>query len=286
MNQHFSFTNRPPITIVIPFYNRSVFIQDTLTSVMSEVSKADEIIIVNDGSSKDELKKLESVLENVPLHDLRLISHASNRGGGAARNTGVRNSKYEWIFNLDSDNLMSAGLLDSLVHSAQENGLDVASPQSLWFFRENTTKVTHKWEFVVRPITLTDHLVSPYVPSASGNYLFNVHSFNKVGGFPEYARALDSWGFGLRLVSSGALMQAVPGTFYFHRFGHESYYIRSSKDSELLNLHATSLVLEYAHLLDPYVLKRLLRSRKRGDWFSKVNQNPFRINSQPSGKKL
>ena len=52
---------------------------------------------------------------------IRLIRHEQNRGGGAARNTGVRASVNEWIFNLDADNVIHGDLIHRLLDFSKIN---------------------------------------------------------------------------------------------------------------------------------------------------------------------
>ena len=212
-----------------------------------------------------------------------MIRHSENRGGAAARNTGVRESRNKWIFNLDADNLIHEDLPHQLLDFALSNEVDVACPSTIHFFKSNFTEITHDWVFAGSQITFLDHLRSPYVPSASGNYLFSHSAFEKAGGFPEFAGGLDAWGFGLRMVATGSSMKICPSTSYFHRYGHESYYVRESKRADKQSLIATSLVLEYPDLITPRITRKLLSRKHKFTWFSELGDNPFRIKSLPAG---
>jgi GT2 family glycosyltransferase len=216
---------------------------------------------------------------------IRLIRHEQNRGGGAARNTGVRASINEWVFNLDADNVIHGDLIHRLLDFAVTNEIDVACPSTIHFFKGDISEISHDWAFEDRDITFLDHLSSPYVPSASGNYLFSRAAFERAGGFPEFA-FLDTWGFGLRMVATGSRMRICPSTSYFHRFGHESYYVRESRRVARQSLIATSLVLEFPDLSSPRIIRKLLSRRHRFSWFSKIQKNPFKIRNQASGRVI
>jgi GT2 family glycosyltransferase len=163
---------------------------------------------------------------------------------------------------------------------------DVACPSTIHYFNRDISDLSHDWTFEDRDITFLDHLRSPYVPSASGNYLFSRAAFEKAGGFPEFAGGLDTWGFGLRMVATGSRMRICPSTSYFHRFGHESYYVRESRHVARQSLIATSLVLEFPDLSSPRTVRKLLSRRHRFSWFSKIQKNPFRIRNQASGRVI
>ena len=271
------------ISVVIPYFNGSAFIREAILSVFGSLSSNDEMIVVDDGSEEAEFNYLVEFLNELNTPLIRLIKHESNRGGGAARNSGVRNSTKDWIFNLDADNVLPSGLIHQLLEFAISEGVDVACPATIHFFKKDLSQITHDWIFADRQIEFLDHLSSPYVPSASGNYLFSKAAYEKAGGFPEFG-FLDAWGFGLRMVATDSKMRPCPSTFYFHRFGHESYYIRGSKNIRELSLWATSLVLENSDILDAKLIHTLMNRRNRFKWFSLLQNNPFRIKSSPSGE--
>ena len=271
------------ISVIIPYFNGSAFIREAILSVFGSLSSSDEMIVIDDGSEDSESNYLIELLKELNSPQIRLIKHKSNRGGGAARNSGVRNSTKDWIFNLDADNVLPSGLIHQLLEFAVTQNVDVACPASIRFFKNNTAEITHDWVFTERQIEFLDHLSSPYVPSASGNYLFSKAAYENAGGFPEFG-FLDTWGFGLRMVAAESKMRACPSTFYFHRFGHESYYIRGSKNARDTSLWATSLVLENSEKLDSKLIRSLLRRKNRFDWYTRLQNNPFRIKNSPSGE--
>lgn len=257
-----------------------------MTSACDSILHEDDIIIVDDGSDEDEYEYLRKTVEGIGHPGIRLIRHDINRGGAAARNSGVRESRKNWIFNLDADNVIDEDLVHKLRDFALSNEVDVACPSTIHFFRGEITDVTHDWVFVERDLTFLDHLRSPYVPSSSGNYLFSRTAFERAGGFPEFAGGLDAWGFGLRMVATGSRMKICPATSYFHRFGHDSYYVRESRRADKQSLVATSLILEFSDLTSPRIIRKLLSHKHRVSWYSKLQANPFRIKGLATGKVI
>lgn len=169
---------------------------------------------------------------------------------------------------------------------AGQGTYDIVVPQTINCFSTDSSSPTHSWIFPIRQVSFSDHLRSPYVPSGSGNYLFSKSIFSRVGGFPEYAGALDAWGFGLRMVGSGSVMMPCAGASYLHRYGHFSYYVRESKKTKQQSLIATSLVLEYSHLIPPGKAKKIFSRKHRYSWFSQLANNPLNIPGQDFGSVL
>lgn len=91
--------SNPEVSVIIPTYNRAASIGDSVTSVLNQTFQDFEIIIVNDGST-DETEKSVSEFSDTRI---KLISHESNKGAAAARNTGIIASQGNLIAFLDSD---------------------------------------------------------------------------------------------------------------------------------------------------------------------------------------
>ncbi|MEJ2053175.1 MAG: glycosyltransferase family A protein [Calditrichaceae bacterium] len=85
------------ISVIIPVFNRPQLIKRAIDSVLNQSRKADEIIVVNDGSTDNTKEVITEYKNAVCLID------QENMGVSAARNTGIRSAKYEWLAFLDSD---------------------------------------------------------------------------------------------------------------------------------------------------------------------------------------
>lgn len=102
------------LTIVVPAFNAESTLAETLRSILrANVRPEHEVIIVDDGS-EDDTAAIASRFVSGQAH-WRLVRHEQNRGGGAARNTGVRNSSGEYLVVLDSDDLLATGQLEKLL---------------------------------------------------------------------------------------------------------------------------------------------------------------------------
>ena len=89
----------PKVSIVIPTYNRADFLPKAVQSVLNQTYGDWEMVIVDDGS----IDKTEEIVKGYKEARIRYILHKSNLGLSAARNTGIKNSRGEYIAFLDSD---------------------------------------------------------------------------------------------------------------------------------------------------------------------------------------
>lgn len=107
----------PCFSIVIPTFNRSTSVLNTLQSCFSQTNSDFEVIIVDDGSTDD----TQAVLATI--EDPRLVVvHQLNAGPAAARNHGMRVAKGDYIAFLDSDDSWYPGFLDAASTMIEEQG--------------------------------------------------------------------------------------------------------------------------------------------------------------------
>lgn len=103
----------PQVTVVVPNYNDSAYIHDTLRSVQQQTFTDFECIIVDDASTDDSV----SIVEAFARDDDRfvLVRHQANGGLSASRNTGLRLAAAPMVAFLDSDDLFLANNLHERV---------------------------------------------------------------------------------------------------------------------------------------------------------------------------
>jgi glycosyltransferase involved in cell wall biosynthesis len=87
------------ISVVIPAYNGSRFIAETLESVFAQTLQPDEVLVIDDGSTDDTVAIVESFAPRVR------VFRRSNQRQSAARNFGVQQATSEWIAFIDHDDL-------------------------------------------------------------------------------------------------------------------------------------------------------------------------------------
>ena len=95
-------------SIVIPAYNVSQYLPGCLDSVLKNDLSDAEVLLIDDGATDDTGAICDDYAARFP-NIIRAI-HQPNGGLGAARNTGIRAAKGEWLLFLDSD--------DKITHDA------------------------------------------------------------------------------------------------------------------------------------------------------------------------
>lgn len=130
----------PLVSIIIPVYGVEKYIRRCAVSVFQQTYYNLDIIFVDDCSPDNSISVLIKVAEEYPERksQMRVISHACNRGLSAARNTGVEAAKGEYIYFLDSDDAITKDCIDTLVKHALLGDFDfvVGNVETIGFKNE------------------------------------------------------------------------------------------------------------------------------------------------------
>ncbi|MEM9346355.1 MAG: glycosyltransferase [Planctomycetota bacterium] len=271
-----------PISFFSPCYNCNAWIEQTAKSVLEgNLAPGDEYLLVNDGSTDDTAAKLGALADASPC--VRVVHHSTNLGGGAARNTAASNTRNRLLFCLDSDNRLPASLADTFRRHLLCSDAEVLVPQTIRFFRDDQAAEdqphlteSHTADYPPGRAGFANYLGhnGAHAPASGGNLLFTRDAYDRASGFPNDAGALDAWGFGLRLAGTDAAIDVVPGTFYWHRCGHDSYWTRHRREGTM-GLAATELIKPFLHRVHPKDRHYMLGTG-REQWYFERGKRQFR----------
>ncbi len=112
------------VSIIIPIYNVSLYVEKCLDSVLMQDYDNIEVIIVDDCGTDDSMQIVRNFISNNNLDKFRIVSHTHNRGLSAARNTGLQEANGDYVYFLDSDDSINSDTISSLVAPLRENKYD------------------------------------------------------------------------------------------------------------------------------------------------------------------
>jgi len=101
----------PTVSVVISAYNRPKHLKRAIGSVLNQRFEDFELIVVDDGSTND----IRVVVEGFDDPRVRYLAHRTNKGGSAARNTGIEASQGKYVAFLDDDDEWHPHKLDRQV---------------------------------------------------------------------------------------------------------------------------------------------------------------------------
>lgn len=194
----------PTLSVVIPLYNGADFIEEALRSVLAQTLPADEIIVVDDGSTDNGAEKIGLMIKD---HRLRLVKQV-NSGQSVARNTGVDHAHGDLIAFLDQDDVWYPNHLEELVRPFLETrGSELGWAYSdLDEINEMGEVITHGYLGTLGSAHPKRDLTSCLkedmfvLPSAS---LVSRRALKSVGGFDERLSGYEDDDLFLRLFLAG-----------------------------------------------------------------------------------
>ena len=110
------------MSVIMPVYNSAEYLDQTLLSVLGTYAKDVELIAVDDGSTDDSLLILKRYQKD---YSNLLVFSQSNSGPSAARNLGLSYAQGEFVFFLDSDDLLEISVLRRMCEKANQKSADL-----------------------------------------------------------------------------------------------------------------------------------------------------------------
>lgn len=207
---------KPGITVIIPTFNRQQLLKRAIESVLNQTVKADQIIVVDDGSTDgtpEMCRRFSGSIEYV---------RQSNAGVAEARNHGIRLARHAWIAFLDSDDYWMPAHLQSVTAAIEATG-----GQARFYFSNvylvNGTQNTTLWSqiglkfdgpFLQLPDG-ADWMLSNRQPASIQSSVFNSAVLKASGGFDRRTVPMEDTELFCRLGIGGCVcaVNAI-GCFY------------------------------------------------------------------------
>lgn len=115
------------VTIGIPVFRVEQFIRRTMESVLSQTYDNIEFLIIDDASDDDSLEILQSIQATHPRgHSIRILSHEHNQGVSETRNQIIDEAKGDYLYFVDSDDVIDKDTISLLMSQIEEYNLDIA----------------------------------------------------------------------------------------------------------------------------------------------------------------
>ncbi|MEL7669954.1 glycosyltransferase family 2 protein [Methanobacterium sp.] len=184
----------PLVSVIIPTYNRAYLIKRSIKSVLNQTYQNFEIIIVDDGSIDNTKEIIESFNEN----RIKYIKHKQNKGAAAARNTGIKCSKADFIAFQDSDDEWLPEKLEKEIGAFGNSTVNVGVVYSgLWYIKNNEKRYVPHLQITKKEGNVHNELLAGNF--VSGLTVIRKTCFEKVGLFNESLQSLEDWELYIRI---------------------------------------------------------------------------------------
>ena len=144
------------LSIIIPIYNSSRYLQPCLQSIANQSYQDIEVLLINDGSTDDSLDICNQFVQRDPRFK---IFTKSNGGVSSARNFGITKITGEWVLFVDSDDLLFTDSIETLYNGALQNNIDMVmcgyeeydqNDKLCYFIKERTTEILTKEQGIMQ----------------------------------------------------------------------------------------------------------------------------------------
>ena len=117
------------VSILVPVYGVEKFIRQCAESLFSQSYTNLEFVFVDDCTPDNSIAVLQEVLRDYPArkNQVQIVRHQTNRGLGAGRKTALAASTGDFVLNVDSDDYLLPGAVETLVRVQQETQADVVT---------------------------------------------------------------------------------------------------------------------------------------------------------------
>lgn len=186
----------PKVSVVIPTYNRAHLVGRAIGSVLDQTYQDFELIIVDDGSTDN----TEEVVKRFDDKRIKYIKHAKNKGGSAARNTGIKEAKGEYVAFLDSDDEWLPEKLKAEINIL-ENGKKFIICSTGYNFIDQRNKIISyskiKSKVISQKVVLSAKCIT------TNDFTAIKEKVIEVNGFDEKLPARQDWDLWIRITSLG-----------------------------------------------------------------------------------
>lgn len=189
------------ISIIIPTYKRSDMLQNAIHSVLNQSYDNIEIIIVddNDPNSEDRMKTEICMQKYISNKNIKYIKHTQNKGGCAARNTGIKNSEGKYISFLDDDDYWDKEFLSKLVTLFSYTSKDTGAVYCNYYIGMHERIFYSKKEQIFYSGNVFNKLLSGWCPASTSFFLIKRECFESVGLFDEELKSFQDYDMWLRI---------------------------------------------------------------------------------------
>jgi len=181
----------PTVSVVIPVFNRPAALRRAIDSVLGQTFQDFEILVIDDGSTDHTAASVAEVTDP----RIRLLRHERNRGGSAARNSGIRASSAPYVAFLDSDDAWLPTKLQrqlEVFERSKNEHLALVYTGAEWVFPDGRVR----WHIPSRELDLTRALLTENVVGETSVGMVRRNALEAIGGFDESlpsCQDMDLW---------------------------------------------------------------------------------------------
>ena len=186
--------SKPLISIIMPTFNRAHILGRSINSVINQTYHDWELLLVDDASSDNTSEIILSYNDN----RIKYYTHSRNMGGNAARNTGLRHARGNYIAFLDSDDEWMPTKLERQLAIIDDRESEAGVIYTGFSYINGNNQVIKKFVPKVNGNIRPDIFHKNYIGTLS-TLLALKECFRECGGFDETLPSCQDWDLYIRI---------------------------------------------------------------------------------------
>lgn len=221
----------PVVSIIVPVYNRSTLIAETLESILAQSFKEWECIIVDDGSQDGSWGVMKNYSAKDPRFKVYKRPENWDKGAPSCRNFGFSKALGEYIQFFDSDDIMLPNMLKEKVEFFRNNAQNDFVVSKMAEFHEEMNWVTPKYQMKsANPII--DFLKYKIYFLTPGPLFKTSFLIQKGKLFDSKLKKNQEWEYYARLLLTGCQYEVIDSVHCLRRMHDESIKSRFKSSNE------------------------------------------------------
>lgn len=206
------------ISVIIPTYNVSKTIDETLESIVNQTLKPDKIIIVDDKSTDDSWNKL-SAWQKKHSDLIEIYQNKKNSGAAVTRNNCLSHVKTKYVAPIDADDLWHPDRLKIMKQHLEKTGNYGCLTDGYYIHDSKLDKSISLFEDNAK--FPKDNLIdAPFIikyPMPYSQYLCEIKKIHQIGGYNNQLRRSQDMDFLVRLLNTCGPLDFVKDKVYYYR---------------------------------------------------------------------
>jgi glycosyltransferase involved in cell wall biosynthesis len=247
--------NNPLVSIIIPLHNGGKYLAETVQSALNQTWQHKEIIIIDDGSTDSSLQIAKSFESEIVK-----VFTQQNLGASAARNTGLKEAKGDYIQFLDADDLLSPDKIEGQIACLNGKFTNLAICKTIHFQEGDAPGEDDQGDewFSTGSNNPIDFLTKLYagdelMPGYGG--MIAVHSWltpkmliDKAGPWNEKLSLDDDGEFFCRVVLASEMIKFSDKGFNYYRKYNNRQSLSAQKNKKAIESTVLAIDLKLEHL--------------------------------------
>ncbi len=192
------------VSFYIPVYNVEKYIVNCLNAIFNQSYPIHEVIIVDDSSPDNSISKIKEFIDKYG-DKIKILTHDTNRGLAAARNSALQNATGDYLATVDTDALPEETFLESIMMEFFKNKYDKKlAGIGGKLLEANSLSLTDRW----REVHMKQHWGDKNIDNPEflfgSTSVYKISALKEIGGFNEsYKTNYEDCDLAIRLKKSG-----------------------------------------------------------------------------------